>query len=94
MAINAYGGSVGEDLGVSAFAALWLIFAGAVILKDRGLPAWLGWLAFPVAAVSAMPAVALVGLQSPVDVVIATTAMLLWIAAAAGVLGLRSLKRV
>ena len=94
MAINAYGGSIGEDLGVSAFAALWLIFAGAVILKDRGLPAWLGWLAFPVAAVSAMPAVALVGLQSPVDVVIATTAMLLWIAAAAGVLGLRSLKRV
>lgn len=94
MAINAYGGSVGEDLGVSAFAALWLIFAGAVILKDRGLPAWLGWIAFPVAAVSAMPAVALVGLSSPVNVVIATTAMLLWIAAAAGVLGLRGLKRV
>jgi hypothetical protein len=41
-----------------------------------------------------MPAIALVGLQSPVDVVVATTAMLLWIAAAAGVLGLRGLKRV
>jgi hypothetical protein len=93
LALNAYGGSVGEDLGVSAFAALWLVFAGTVILKDRGLPAWLGWAGFPVAAVSAMPAVGLVGLNSPVDVVIATTAMLLWIAAAAVVLALRGLQR-
>lgn len=93
MALNAYGGSVGEDLGVSAFAALWLAFAGAVILKDRGLPTWLGWLAFPVAAVSAMPAAGLVGLPSPVDVTVATTAMLLWFAGAAIILGLRSARK-
>lgn len=93
LALNAYGGSVGEDLGVSAFAALWLASAGAVILKDKGLPSWLGWAAFPVAIISAMPAVGLVGLASPVDVVIATTVMLLWIAAAAVVLALRGLQR-
>lgn len=93
MALNAYGGSVGEDLGVSAFAALWLAFSGAVILQDKGLPAWLGWAAFPVAAVSAMPAVALVGLQFPIDVFVATTVMLLWIAAAAFVLGLRGVRK-
>ena len=93
LALNAYGGSIGEDLGVSAFAAIWLAFTGAVILKDKGLPTWLGWTAFPVAAVAAMPATGLVGLASPVDVVVATTAMLLWIAAAAVVLALRGLQR-
>ncbi len=82
-ALNAYGGTIGEDLGVGMFAAMWLACAGAVILKDRGLPAWLGWLAFPIAAVSSMPSLALVGITSPVDVVIATSGMLLWIAAVA-----------
>lgn len=91
-ALNAYGGSVGEDLGVSVFAALWLATAGAVILNDKGLPAWLGWASFPIAVVAAMPALALVGVASPVDVVIATTGMMLWIAAVAGVLGLRALR--
>lgn len=82
-ALNAYGGTIGEDLGVGIFAALWLVCAGALILRDRGLPAWLGWLAFPVAAVSSMPSLALVGIASPVDVVIGTSSMLLWLAAVA-----------
>ena len=82
-ALNAYGGTIGEDLGVGMFAAMWLVCAGAVILRDRGLPAWLGWSAFPVAAVSSMPSLALVGIASPVDVVIGTSSMLLWIAAVA-----------
>jgi hypothetical protein len=85
-ALNAYGGTIGEDLGVGMFAAMWLLCAGVVILRDRGLPAWLGWLAFPVAVVSSMPSLALVGIASPVDVVIATSGMLLWIAAVAVVL--------
>jgi len=90
-ALNAYGGSVGEDLGVAIFAALWLAFTGAVILKDRGLPASLGWAAFPVAALAAAPASALVGIASPVDVATATTGLLLWVAAVAGILVWRGL---
>lgn len=82
-AINAYGGTIGEDLGVGIFAALWLVCVGVLILKDRGLPAWLGWLAFPVAVVASMPPLALVGVPSPVDVVIATSSLLFWIAAVA-----------
>ena len=82
-ALNAYGGTIGEDLGVGMFAAMWLVCVGVIILKDRGLPSWLGWLAFPVAAVSSTPSLALVGITSPVDVVVATTSMLLWIAAVA-----------
>ena len=93
LALNAYGGSIGEDLGVSIFASLWLACAGAVILRDRGLPAWLGWAAFPVAAVAAMPALSIVGVTSPVDVVIATAAMLFWIAAAGLMVLLRAFRR-
>ena len=85
-ALNAYGGTIGEDLGVGMFAAMWLACVGALILKDRGLPSWLGWLAFPAAAVSSTPSLALVGITSPIDVVVATTSMLLWIAAVAVVL--------
>ncbi|MEQ1780677.1 MAG: DUF4386 family protein [Hyphomonadaceae bacterium] len=85
-ALNAYGGTIGEDLGVGMFAAMWLACVGALILKDRGLPSWLGWLAFPAAAVSSTPSLALVGITSPIDVVVATTSMLLWLAAVAVVL--------
>lgn len=91
-ALNAYGGTIGEDLGVGMFAALWLACVGALILKDRGLPSWLGWLAFPVAAVSATPSLALFGIASPIDVVVATTSMLLWIAAVAVVLFARGVR--
>lgn len=82
-AFNAYGGTIGEDLGVGMFAAMWLVCVAVLILKDRGLPSWLGWLAFPVAAVSCMPSLVLVGIASPVDVVVGTSGMLLWIAAVA-----------
>jgi len=91
-ALNAYGGTIGEDLGVGMFAAIWLACVGVLILKNRGLPSWLGWLAFPAAAVSGAPSLAIVGVNSPVDVVVATTSMLLWIAAVAVVLLARAIR--
>lgn len=91
-ALNAYGGTIGEDLGVGMFAAIWLACVGVIILRDRGLPSWLGWLAFPAAAVSGAPSLALVGITSPIDVVIATTGMLLWIATVAVVLLVRAVR--
>jgi hypothetical protein len=74
------------------FAAIWLACVGVLILKNRGLPSWLGWLAFPAAAVSGAPSLAIVGVNSPVDVVVATTSMLLWIAAVAVVLLARAIR--
>jgi hypothetical protein len=74
------------------FAAMWLACVGALILKDRGLPSWLGWLAFPAAAVSVTPSLALVGITSPIDVVVATTSILLWISAVAVVLLARAFR--
>lgn len=92
LALNAYGGSIGEDLGVAVFAAFWLVCCGALILKDRGLPAWLGWSAFPVAVISAAPAVAILGLPAPIDIAVATSSMLFWIAAVAVVLAVRAVR--
>ena len=41
-ALNQYGGSIGEVLGVSLFTTVWLIVVSMTIIKDRTLPRWLG----------------------------------------------------
>jgi Domain of unknown function (DUF4386) len=43
-ALNDYAGSVGEVLGVSLFAGLWLAIVSVRILQTRILPRWLGFL--------------------------------------------------
>jgi hypothetical protein len=43
-ALNDYAGSVGEVLGVSLFAGLWLTIVSLKILQTRILPHWLGFL--------------------------------------------------
>ncbi len=42
-ALNDYAGSVGEVLGVSLFAALWLAIVSLVILQTKIVPHWLGF---------------------------------------------------
>ncbi len=44
LALNDYAGSVGEVLGVSLFAGLWLAIVSSKILQTRILPHWLGFL--------------------------------------------------
>lgn len=41
-ALNQYGGSIGEVLGVSLFTTLWLIIVAIEIIKTRIIPRWLG----------------------------------------------------
>jgi Domain of unknown function (DUF4386) len=43
-ALNDYAGSIGEVLGVSLFAGLWLAIVSVRILQTRILPRWLGFL--------------------------------------------------
>lgn len=40
--LNSYGGAIGEQLGVSLFAALWLTLVSIFILHNGGLPRWIG----------------------------------------------------
>lgn len=41
--INGYGGGIGEVLGVSIFAALWVTCASIMFIKSTVWPCWMGW---------------------------------------------------
>jgi hypothetical protein len=77
-AINAWGGAIGEMLGVAAFAAIWAIAASLVILRDRQLPVWAGVAGLVVGVVVALPALELFGIAPPVSIVVSTTGIQLW----------------
>ncbi len=77
-ALNAWGGAIGEVLGVAAFAAIWAIAAGILILRDRQLPAWVGLAGLVAGGLVALPALELFGIAPPVSIVLSTTGIQLW----------------
>lgn len=77
-ALNAWGGAIGETLGVAAFAAIWAIAASLLILRDRQLPAWAGVAGLLAGGLVALPALELFGIAPPVSIVPSTTAIQLW----------------
>lgn len=77
-AVNAWGGAIGEMLGVAAFASIWAVAASLVILRDRQLPAWVGIAGLAVGGLVAMPALELFGIAPPVSIVVSTTGIQLW----------------
>ena len=83
-AINAWGGAIGEMLGVAAFAAIWALATSLLILRERQLPAWAGLTGLVVGGVVAMPALELLGIAPPVSIVLSTTAIQLWFMALGG----------
>jgi len=48
--LNSYAGGVGELLGVSLFAVIWLVIIGVLILQRKEWPNWLGYFGFVAAA--------------------------------------------
>lgn len=92
-AINAWGGAIGEMLGVAAFAAIWAIATSLLILRERQLPAWAGFTGLVVGILVAFPSLELFGVTPPVSIVVSTTVIQLWFIAL-GVLFLwRALRR-
>lgn len=77
-AINAWGGAIGEMLGVAAFAAIWAIATGLLILRERQLPVWAGMSGLAVGVLVALPALELFGITPPVSIVVSTTGIQLW----------------
>lgn len=77
-AVNAWGGAIGEMLGVASFAAIWAMAASLVILRDRQLPVWAGLSGLAVGVVVALPALELFGIAPPVSIVVSTTGIQLW----------------
>jgi hypothetical protein len=92
-AINAWGGAIGETLGVAAFAAIWAVATSLLILRDRRLPMWAGLTGLAVGVLVAMPALELFGIEPPLSIVLSTTGIQLWFMAL-GILCLwRALRR-
>jgi hypothetical protein len=75
--VNAWGGAIGEILGVSLFTAGWLITVSLIILRNNGLPKILGWTGLIVALILASPVIELFGLEA--SIFISTVSIHLWL---------------
>jgi hypothetical protein len=47
--LNGWGGGIGEILGVSLFAALWVVCVSVLFIRSPEWPSWMGWIGFLVA---------------------------------------------
>jgi hypothetical protein len=86
MAVNAWGGAIGEVLGVALFASAWLVVVSIIIVTHKSLPKILGFVGFIVAIVVALPAGELFGLNL-MSVSTSTSVMHFWLLAV-GITGL------
>jgi hypothetical protein len=86
MAVNAWGGAIGEILGVALFASAWLVVVSLIIITNKSMPKILGYTGFAVAVIVAMPAAEVFGFNL-ISVSVSSSAMHFWLLAA-GVTGL------
>lgn len=80
-AIHAYGGGIGELLGVALFGGLWLLVAMIAALRNTTLPAWIsvfGLISGVMQLALFLPAL---GIASPVPVAVSVTVFAIWLLA-------------
>ena len=90
--INLYAGTVGEVLGDVVFGGLFLLTAAIPILREGGLPRWLGLAALPASLIVLAPALEIFGLPHPISISLSSATMQFWMIAAGAVLIWRGLK--
>ncbi len=80
--LNDYAGSVGELLGVSLFAALWLLLLSVAIVRShkdqRSLPRWLGFFGLATALIVATPTLELFGFDLGVLITVTVSVLHIW----------------
>jgi hypothetical protein len=77
-ALNDYAGSVGEVLGVSLFAGLWLAIVSLRILQTKILPKWLGFLGLVSATLLAVQLAKLFGVDLGAFISVSVSILQLW----------------
>jgi hypothetical protein len=77
-ALNDYAGSIGEVLGVSLFAGLWLAIVSVRILQTRILPRWLGFLGLLSATLLGVQLARLFGVDLGAFISISVSVLQLW----------------
>ena len=81
MALNSYGGGIGELFGVALFGGLWLLVAMIAALKFQRLPTWLAGLGLIVAVLQLALFTPAFGMVSPVPVAVAVSLFAVWLIA-------------
>ncbi|MBW4692149.1 MAG: DUF4386 domain-containing protein [Lyngbya sp. HA4199-MV5] len=76
--LNDYAGSIGEVLGVSLFAALWLAIVSLIILQTSCLPRWLGFFGLVSATLLALQLAELFGLDLGAFITVSVSVLQLW----------------
>jgi Domain of unknown function (DUF4386) len=77
-ALNDYAGSVGEVLGVSLFAGLWLAIVSLRILQTKILPRWLGFLGLISATLLGVQLARLFGVDLGAFISVSVSVLQLW----------------
>jgi hypothetical protein len=77
-ALNDYAGSVGEVLGVSFFAAVWLAIVSLHILQTGVLPRWLGFLGLGSATLLSVQLAELFGIDLGAFISVSVTVLQMW----------------
>lgn len=80
--LNAFAGQIGEFLGVSLFAGLWMLLISIAILQHRQLPTWLGIFGLVAAAAQFIPLVELIGIDLGAFISVTVAVLHFWFLAA------------
>lgn len=81
--LNAYLGGVGEMLGVSLFAVIWLVLISILILRNADWPNWLAYFGFVAAASLVLTLGEVVGIDMGLMLTLSVTLIQFWMLAAA-----------
>ncbi len=81
--LNAYAGGIGELLGVSLFASIWLVLISVLLIRSSHWPNWLGYFGFIVAASLLLNLLEMIGVDMGAMISVSETLQHFWMLATA-----------
>jgi hypothetical protein len=76
--LNAYAGGIGELLGVSLFASIWLVLISILLLRSSHWPSWLGYFGLIVAASLLFNLLEMIGIDMGAMITVSETLQHFW----------------
>ncbi|MBI1298851.1 DUF4386 family protein [bacterium] len=91
-AVNAYGGTIGEALGVGLFAGMWMLLIAVAMLRSTEFPRWLGLFGLMAALAVTLQSTEMLGADLGGLIVVLVAVLHLWLMAAGGLFIVRGLR--
>jgi hypothetical protein len=92
-AVNAYGGTIGEALGVGLFAGLWLLLVAIAMLRSSEFPRWLGIFGLVAAGAVTLQSTEMLGADLGPLITVLVAVLHFWLMAAGGLFIVRGLRQ-